>query len=61
MKEDRKVGTLDCPYRYGAGSYYEPLPWCTCSKMPSLVSNEDGMCDLDAGFDCRFRGKEDVK
>jgi len=31
-----KVGTAECPFRRDAGSYYDMLPWMTCSKMPSL-------------------------
>ena len=53
-KLDKKLGTFECPFREDAGSYYASLPWMTCSKMPSLVSNENDMCDLDAGSECRF-------
>ena len=55
---DSKVGTSECPFRQDAGSYYDPLPWTTCSKMPNSTSNENEMCDLDAGRECRWKGKK---
>ena len=55
---NNRLGTHECPFRRDAGSYYNPLPWTTCSKMPSLVSNEDDMCDLDTGSECRFLKKD---
>ena len=48
------MGTTECPFRKQAGSYYDELPWDTCSKMPSPASNENEMCDIDAGTKCRF-------
>lgn len=53
-EKDKLIGGFNCPYRIGAGSYYDPLPWCECSKRPGLVSNDCEMCDLDAGVECRF-------
>lgn len=50
----KEIGGFDCPNRTQAGSYYNYLPWMTCSKMPCLVSNENEMCDIDAGGECRF-------
>lgn len=58
MEGNKLVSTFECPYRKDAGSYYDMLPWMTCSKMPSPVSNENDMCDLDAGSKCRFIPKE---
>jgi len=52
--EVQKIGTEECPFRKPAGSYYAPEPWDTCSKMPSPASNENGMCDIDAGVECRY-------
>lgn len=57
MEKGKLIGTSECPLRRDAGSYYEPLPWMTCSKMPNPVSNENDMCDLDAGRGCRFKEK----
>ena len=59
-KVTNKLGTYECPFREDAGSYYAALPWMTCSKMPSLVSNENDMCDLDAGGECLFKKEEKV-
>lgn len=53
----KDIGELDCPFRTQAGSYYNLLPWMTCSKMPSSDSSENEMCDIDAGRECRFASK----
>ncbi len=50
----KEVGGFDCPYRVQAGGYHEPFPWTACSKMPCLVLNENDICDIDAGEECRF-------
>ena len=55
QKTPLKLGGQNCKYRVGAGSYYDMLPWCECSKQPSnrLVGGLE-MCDEDAGTTCRF-------
>ena len=51
---EKSIGEPNCPNQIQAGSYYEPLPWVECRKLPYRVSNDHQMCDLDAGKDCRF-------
>jgi len=58
MKKTKNLGTPQCLFRRQAGSYYDYLPWDTCSKKPSRASNENEMCDLDMGRDCTLLRKE---
>jgi len=48
----KDVGAQQCPFRKQAGSYYDYLPWETCSKKPGRASNENEMCDLDMEREC---------